>query len=114
MRPARWYRPYLGFAVMISASIVIASCASAPRAREPEPCSGTEVLIVRNDSGRELDIYEVRGSSQTLLGTVGPGPTELGLTPAPDSRRYFVARAGTQWLNASRTGARWTYQVLCR
>src|SRR5688572_13052372 len=112
MRLALWYHRKVGFAAMICASVGTGACASAPRAGEREVCVGSEVLIVRNDSGRELDIYEVRGSSQTLLGTVGPGPTELGLTPASDARRYFVARSGSQWLNASRSGSRWTYQVL--
>jgi hypothetical protein len=53
------------------------------------------VVVVREDSGRVLDIVEVRGSSQTLLGTVGPGSTVLGLTSGSDSGRYLGTRAGT-------------------
>jgi hypothetical protein len=90
-----------------------AACASAPRNAPPGDvgvCTGPEVLVVRNETGAPVEIYEVRGSLRTLIGTAHPGPTEFSLIPAGGVRRSFWG-----WpAGGRRAMSRLRMQVVCR
>jgi hypothetical protein len=114
MKLGRGVHPTLAVALTFVLLASAAACTTAMRAHEPEACPDNEILLVRNETGRELDIYEIRGASRTMLGTVRPGSTEVLLGPSPDSRRDFMGRLDGQWISADRTALRWSYEVRCR
>jgi hypothetical protein len=91
------------------------ACTTTPKARESRDCSGDRVVAVRNEAGYWVEVYLIDGSIQRILGTAGPGRTELTLPPGAEG--YFQARrqgarSGTGWLR--RRGSRVSFDVECR
>jgi hypothetical protein len=69
------------------------ACRSAAR-QPPPPCDGGRTLVVRNQSRFTLDIYAVRGMSEDMLGSAGPGRTEF--RPSRDGTAFRARQAGTR------------------
>ena len=99
-------------------SLLAIGCHAAPKAIAAAPCVGTPYLLVRNATGGAVDVY-YNGRTAYLIGTAGPGPTELTLPPSVDAKGYFRARRpdGT-WIVAAfggqREASRITFEVRCR
>lgn len=89
---------------------------------EPEVCTGTEVLLVRNETGGPIDVFMSNsggGTNQVLLGTVNAGPTEFILPPRVPGPRSFMGRTTSgAYMPATYNGQvgkeRLAFRVLCR
>ena len=67
---------------LLPAAALFAACASSSGAGQPAPgpaCEvGTPVLIIRNDSGRDVEIVEARGGrAGSVIGIVSGGRHEI-------------------------------------
>jgi hypothetical protein len=43
-------------------------------------CAGTPTLIVHNNTGADVEVYEYRAGTKIVIGTVSPGTRQLTLT----------------------------------
>lgn len=99
----------------------LAACASAPLATSSiasAPCDGTEIAVVRNESGSSIDVFSVQGSAESFVGTARTGRSELALPPAT-GRRFVSARTQDGGLipvgrPAKQPNARVEIDVVCR
>lgn len=105
--------------VTAAVSLLAIGCHAAPKPIETAPCVGTPYLLVRNATGAAVEVYYNSGATPYLIGTAGPGPTELTLPPSVDPKGYFRARRPDgQWITSAfggqRDASRITFQVQCR
>ncbi|MFN2566645.1 MAG: hypothetical protein ABR499_16735 [Gemmatimonadaceae bacterium] len=64
----------------LSAIALGAACRSAPREQASAPrCSGEGLLLVRNYTGRVLEIYESGRGAMEFIGFASPGVTRLAV-----------------------------------
>ena len=109
----------LGVFAIAVGSLLTIGCHTAPKPIAAAPCVGTPYLLVRNATGGAVDVF-YSGATAYLVGTAGPGPTELTLPPSVDPKEgYFRARRPDgQWIVAAfggqREASRITFQVRCR
>ena len=84
--------------------IIVQSCAHAT-ARPSDAftrCEGTPVLIVHNNMGRDIEVYEYRSSVKIVIATVGPG-THTVILNKEEPRLSYGAQSvgGTELLTAT-------------
>jgi hypothetical protein len=113
-------------AVVVGVLLVLgaAACHGSPPRTEvaTEVCTGTEVLLVRNETGGRVDVFMSNsggGTNQTLLGTVNAGPTEFSLPPRVPGPRSFMGRSASgAYVPATYNGQvgreRLSFRVVCR
>jgi hypothetical protein len=92
---------------LVAVTFTIAACRTTPN-RSAGVCVGTEYLVVRNDSRETIDVLENIGSNYELIGTVGPGVSELQF-PTGKARpaRYVARRVGDgKWVASASGGTR--------
>lgn len=104
--------------VIAAAALMAIGCHAARKPTVTEPCVGTPYLLVQNGTSSAVDVYSSDVTPQ-LIGTAGPGPTEMTLPPSVDPNGYFRARRPDgQWIvsafGGQRTASRITFQVRCR
>jgi hypothetical protein len=104
--------------VIAAVSLLAIGCHAAPKPIEAAPCVGTPYLLVRNSTDGAVDVY-YNGATAYLIGTAGPGPTELTLPPSVDPRGYFRARRPDgQWIvsafGGQRDASRISFEIRCR
>ena len=87
------------------------STASSPA----EACPGLRNLLVDNDAGTSVDVYAVDGNAN-LIGTVGPGRSELPIPVTVTTTRFRAAIRGpiAGGTSARRLLSRVSYQITCR
>ena len=101
----------------IVAVTMVSACHPRPRSAS-EPCLGKEYLVVRNDSRETVDVFQEHEQSKyDLIGTVGPGVSELQF-PSGQARagRYVARRIGDgRWMASTSGGTRGTvsFDVEC-
>lgn len=85
-------------ALLITATVALMGCTAAKESPEaadqpPPPCEGPAVLIVQNNSGREIEIVEVRRLSggRHVVAVLGPGRHEI--SARPEREIGYAARA---------------------
>jgi hypothetical protein len=108
----------LGFVLIAAGSLLSLGCHSA-RKPTAAPCVGAPYLLVRNETGQEVDVYYSQGATPYLVGRAGTGPTELTLPPNVDPNGYFRARfLDGQWIvgafGGQRVASRITFEARCR
>ena len=93
-------------------SLALAACATKSAANATQRCVGTERLLVRNETGGAVDVFA--GSS--MIATVGPGSTELGIVPGTGRPGHFSGRRASDGVYISTRGSRalLRLQVICR
>jgi hypothetical protein len=93
-------------------ALLFAACASTGGGSSTQPCQGTERLLVRNQTGAPVDVY----AGSAMIGTVGPGSTELGILPGTGRPGNFSGRRTSDGVYISTRGARaqLRFQVICR
>jgi len=57
-------------------------------------CEGTPSLIVHNNTGGDVEVYEYRASTKTVIATVAPGTHQLTLT-SDDPKVWYGVQQGT-------------------
>ena len=102
----------LGLGLLLS----VGACATVQRQGGREVCMATEVLHVRNETPGPIEVYSVRGSIESLLGTAGAGATEFPLPPRAAGEFWtFIGRTPSGgYIRAGGAGSRLDFRVLCR
>ena len=105
--------------VIITAILVpiVSACQPRPRTAS-EPCLGKEHLVVRNDSRETVDVFQEHEQAKyDLIGTVGPGVSELQFpTGRARSGRYIARTIGDgRWMATASGGGRGnvSFDVAC-
>jgi hypothetical protein len=108
----RQVRSFASLSGIALASLAFTACATRSVDRATQRCAGTERLLVRNETGSSVDVYA--GSS--MIGTVGPGTTELGIVPGTGRPGNFSGRRSSDGLFIQLGGprAQLRFQVVCR
>jgi hypothetical protein len=105
--------------VLAAAALVVSmACSRGGVSAAPtpaEPCTGLRNLLVNNGTSSSVDVYAVDGNAN-LLGTVGPGRTELPIPVTVTTSRFRAVIRGPLVGNTSarRLISRVSYQITCR
>lgn len=93
----------------------LAACAAGAARSAPAPCAGTEAVVVRNETGGSIDVYQTDGTTVSILGTVGTGTSTLGLLPRTGGFRTFYGKdaAGNYVISRSSSRSRLSFRVIC-
>ncbi len=100
---------------LVAAALSLA-CASTPKAeRMVEPCDGYDVLVVSNQTGVPIEVFQVQGTNTTPIGVARVGTSEITLMANDGTSRGFFGRTqdGTR-VNARRSVSRLSFTVACR
>ena len=102
-------------AVALVASLACSRGGVSAAAAPAEPCPGLRNLLVNNGTNGTVDVYAVEGSAN-LIGTVGPGRTELPIPVTVTTSRFRAAIRGpiVGGTSARRLLSRVSYQITCR
>jgi hypothetical protein len=79
---------------------VIVTAQSCAHQTDPRPtaaftrCEGTPVLIVHNNTRRDVEVYESRSSVRVVIGTVSPGTHTIALTKEDPRLAYGAQLVG--------------------
>lgn len=94
------HRPLAVLASILAFSLGLPACVTTAQ-EEPdgEWCTGTPILVVRNDSGTSVEIVESRRGSVSVISTVGPGRHHLEIRP--EAAYSYSARSLTGELLAT-------------
>ena len=109
--------------VLLPAAALLAACASSSGARQPAAgpaCEvGTPVLVIRNDSGRDVEIVEQRAGrgAGSVIGILPGGRHEILLRNLRGYSYYARSAGGGALLasaHRSRAGSTVTLERICR
>ena len=104
--------------VLAAALIVSTACSrgGVSAAATPElPCTGLRNLLVNNGTNATVDVYAVELTAN-LIGTVGPGRTELPIPATVTTTRFrsVIRSPNVSSTSARRLISRVSYQITCR
>jgi hypothetical protein len=76
--------------------VTLSACAggvqSATTTPEATACLGTEIAVVRNETGAPVDVFVFSGRAEVPIGTARLGRNEFTIPPLPTARRAFNVR----------------------
>ncbi len=89
-------RSWLPRTLVLAAAILAPACAKPSSNPTPAArwCEGTPVLIVRNNSGGDVEIRESRSGARVLIAIVGSGRREIGIR-GENGYTYSSRRVGS-------------------
>jgi hypothetical protein len=98
-----------------AATVGFTACASSPARRDP--CLGSRVLVVYNNTGSSVDIVARDSRGERMLGIADAGRREFSLTDVPERASFAAKRGGNYVTTAFANGSaarQVEFNVVCR
>lgn len=87
----------------VAVALLVGCAAATPPRVGPEPCTGSLVLVVHNNTGGSVDIHR-NVVGRPFVGTAGPGTSRLSLAPNEQGGTYLAFTAPRPGQDATYVG----------